>query len=1472
MVSTKKEDTGAVNLSLSQTDSVLYKSSTGLAAKEKLYKVMVAGQATEAQKATAKTVIEEVVDRFTFEIQRLQSVVDSYDSKIQKDKKEIKLENEKIAEFIKEIERKEMKIMELQRETKTQREQFTVLKDTHSRGKHIWEVERKDLIPKLEKETAENRSNLQRVEQQILIIAELERQNAELKELAEKRYKGFIQLQEQQRAERADQVAFMRLQTECEGAKKKLADLEEFMKREEMEFKVKIEQLSENNENLVEECKGYKRRIKDLEEEKWRVNLNTDLNENMFENSLIKDSILRIGHEEIIKRGKIIENSFLASPVISKQNNNSIVRDLTFELVDAERQLVIEDVKSKPELLIQKSADLDHSLQIIENDNISSDNDINLTDDNIKGDRRVIVEKTDFSSQTERYSEDMAVGFNEGSDYVLKVEALEPKKQELSLTDLYLKQIYTKEPSTLVDMSVQASVATREESTSCEVETHQNKNPISESDFFGSPVPTKQELRTTDLCTLIKNLKRSRHLRSYVYTVLSLNSKPALLEEGETQTDALAEISIIEDGHKNPSNMVNTSYFDASQAFIDNLHLNLQRADEPNPILARPQSVREIEKPMVLIRKEHREKEFGIFGVNKYDNFGVYYLRESEMYQEPLLGERDPMSTALLIDQFYTPHELSKSEPVAVAETKSIRTLALAHTMNIISQSREDAIEKAMYELTTKTVFSRESTNAGDTSESQRENTEQLVAEYKSKIEALQEEHNRTIVDLHEHYKAQIESLVNKASDRPSELTVQFTHAYRQKKVEIEEPPVVPKKQKNDLQPAVFSLNSLKSNRKLEVNLQETIVSQESRRSLKGSTSPVIIYANLSEATQKERVDVQAELQVREELALAHESHISKIKTEMGQQIQLLEQEFKKKNQFIEAEFNSRLVQVKSEKDQEIQELNQEIAVKKAEVKDKRELKRQVEQQKMEITQLQTERDSYVIKLEQLVGEKDQLEQRLTELSQNQDKNGEEHNVKLQEQIVNNKKILEQLKILQEAKRKADNRCMELQTENDELERKVNETKAPTQMDPFEVFNLEASRLDSQEDQHIFSSRDISQQIEMQMVRSSTMGNLNKLPPKPLQDTPMKKMPTFANNFEVDNGSLATDSERKKYRLSLWESKDEKKSSDVSLQVDNSVLKNPSMTFMAKDPKPAVVREQTNIGKIVKVKEISHILNQKRHDGKEDYVEKAKTYSYDYINIKKCFGLLEIIHTFQKLENIDEWFTDIVYRLNSWTNKKKKLLVLTDQNLFIFNSKTALKRRIALKDITKLKHSQKNNYIGLSARNIEEEVLETYRKEEFILFLKKKMKNLGLGLKITEQTNFEKRNRITEEQYYNPTIMKKFRPHYTETFSLAAQCHQIGYITTEHKELFGLVDSAREYLCLLTNMGVICFTRKEFKVSDFLPLVGTKVLISDHSALNLKLILCDRTERTLAFNSVNDKNAWYDMLNKNIKKLVEMIG
>ena len=185
-----------------------------------------------------------------------------------------------------------------------------------------------------------------------------------------------------------------------------------------------------------------------------------------------------------------------------------------------------------------------------------------------------------------------------------------------------------------------------------------------------------------------------------------------------------------------------------------------------------------------------------------------------------------------------------------------------------------------------------------------------------------------------------------------------------------------------------------------------------------------------------------------------------------------------------------------------------------------------------------------------------------------------------------------------------------------------------------------------------------------------------------------------------------------------------------------------------------------------------------------------------------------------------------------------------------------LKKAIRLKEITKIKHNKKNNYIGICTLKLEEEIMETFKKEEIVLFINRKLKKLGKDLK-----NKEKEDKKIKNQIFEPANMFKYKPYFLESFALASKNKDIGYITININKIFNIMSSENEFLTILTDYGLVFFKSTNFDLVDFLPIVGVVFKRPEtEDSLFIVMVFSDESEKVLRFHSVLERDSWYRKL------------
>lgn len=259
--------------------------------------------------------------------------------------------------------------------------------------------------------------------------------------------------------------------------------------------------------------------------------------------------------------------------------------------------------------------------------------------------------------------------------------------------------------------------------------------------------------------------------------------------------------------------------------------------------------------------------------------------------------------------------------------------------------------------------------------------------------------------------------------------------------------------------------------------------------------------------------------------------------------------------------------------------------------------------------------------------------------------------------------------------------------------------------------------------------------------------------------------------------------------------------------------------------------------------------------GKKKEGTKVKRYSYDHLEVWREMGILRVITKYQGTLGPSNWYSDEVCRVNARNQVKKKLVVVTSENLFLFTNKEILKKCLPIIDLIKIIHNKQHNYLVLCTSR-SRELLEVYRKEEMLLFLKQQMKRLGVKFHLIERTKFVKFDYFNNLQEFDPSS-KKFGRYFNKTVSLGSKLGLVGLMKIDHD--FFIFDSTKEIIGLLTDFGMICFKKGSKDVLDFIPLADAEISKGPKTTQIEVRILKDK-KRQLIFVSQNERDLWFEKL------------
>ena len=1280
-----------------------------LNAKDKLEKVILSNSANEKDKAIAKMVIEEVMGDIQFEQERLEESIKNAEMINKKRTTENENDDKKMVDLIRELEIKELRIIDLKNENDNYEEQLNKLKSSYSKAQRVWETERKSILPKLERLEKESTQKSKIIEDNKAKLNMYEFDNTDLKKTAERYLKKFSGLQKQFNELNSYNVESFKLQSENEGLKKKITDLEEYYEKHEERQIDKMNQLIQENDNLREECKSVKEKIKQVEEDKWKFNFNTDINENLLDNSYIKDSKL-----------SLTKNVPSSINKISNANTPNI-KGSTFSFNDDNRSIGDE------KLIIDRLESLNHIKQNQSNTSFELNKLINQSVDNIN--KPIMI---DLSVQTDRKEQvSVGVGFNE-------FLSTQVESRNYTITDVLMNKMMKRYKIKMIDTNTQTNTVNCEVGINCNLDLEIKQKKLKPS------------------------IKQS-------FSVLLSNKRYSQLSLSKNVYSGLPKHKYGKDIHKIET-VLNETLSSCKQLIVSQLCISSSHS---------------------LIKQKRVSSS----------------LQISHLFDQTLIEFKSELKEEDLVEK--------------VVEIKKVNKACLT-TKNMLNKDQTTEIERNY-------SVSYGNTKCFNTIEYSIFNKEKIPSIYH---DTQYQFINKKKIDkkLHssKNYFFCFEKIIQKINYMKE---VNFASLLQKRDFE----------QENRIVTLENHIKNLKEDREAQILNKDNKINHLIQE-LENQSEKARQTLNETEAQLKSEHDEKMSEMIKHkydklnklnEQLIEKEDEIKRINRDrIALQAKLDELEKKIQDK---GETSDNAYQTTLELQNEINKLKQKISL--LNEKERENKERLTQKHMIEINSLRAENESFVSKLNELINQNEMLRVKSQKHDENQLLVSVLQN-DLQVEKLKSRKNFEQIKILQEAKRKQDNKMMELQMHNHDLEAKIEESTSmgknlvQSNISSFGDFELLAVK---EENKKLIKEKDELSNTVKELRRSQM--KLSNYSSSQFQLSGCKSQRSFNNFGSFSKNTLQIPSQnsdlrnnegsKKKFKLSIWD--------DNRDNTRFASLKSEKNLFEIRKPSPKLVEPQKNEVKIAK---INKILKTKKKEGHDEFVEQAKFYSYDYICLGGRAELMGTIKKYHSCRDARKWFADIVYRVNSWTNKKKKFIVITDNSIFLFNNDNSLKYFFALNDIRKLKHNPKNNYIGIEIVGFkDDEIIETFRKEELILFLKKKINNIGWILKIVESNLFEKKNKLTDEVTYNPNIMKKFKPHFTQTFSLASRKKRLCFISTKNKDFFSL-DGKKELLCLLTNFGIIGFTKKEFKISLFIPLVGSLVKSDRNYNQRLYIKLC----------------------------------
>ena len=274
---------------------------------------------------------------------------------------------------------------------------------------------------------------------------------------------------------------------------------------------------------------------------------------------------------------------------------------------------------------------------------------------------------------------------------------------------------------------------------------------------------------------------------------------------------------------------------------------------------------------------------------------------------------------------------------------------------------------------------------------------------------------------------------------------------------------------------------------------------------------------------------------------------------------------------------------------------------------------------------------------------------------------------------------------------------------------------------------------------------------------------------------------------------------------------------------------------------------------------------------------KITKYSFDHLDIAHS-RMLPLIAKYHSIKNPEKWFSDVVYRVNKHSVSKKKFLIITPLAVIFINPASTLfseelKRIIVLKNIERVITNPENNHIVISVKkdlssksgkNDHDEILESYKPDELLLFLKTQLRAAGLNTEVKKMRKFVAVNSAKEANIFDFSQMYRSKPHLQLLVGWATKSSKIGFVKSTSHNFFGSAQDVERVMILLEE-GLLILSKTDFDLTDFFPLFKVKLQEPDKRTLFLEMGKGIRKQ--LIFPSELDKSQWKETIQMRITSL-----
>ena len=324
---------------------------------------------------------------------------------------------------------------------------------------------------------------------------------------------------------------------------------------------------------------------------------------------------------------------------------------------------------------------------------------------------------------------------------------------------------------------------------------------------------------------------------------------------------------------------------------------------------------------------------------------------------------------------------------------------------------------------------------------------------------------------------------------------------------------------------------------------------------------------------------------------------------------------------------------------------------------------------------------------------------------------------------------------------------------------------------------------------------------------------------------------------------------------------------EIQLKIENFILKDAN-----KPTNKRFVRKASIVDKEKAISQIKKAQEQSVSQNVEVVIQAVKPKTrvfnesilqkHDKLELNKSPMISRILQTYGENPKTVEIYSESISRINSLGQRKNKLLMITDNNLYIITSNKQNiyeeKRVIKLTSIGTIKvHATNKGIFQVCVKHDKDDVLESFDRNQLCLQIQRKSEeccNHKINIKKVSHIELRTRDNIIANLFSESAIVKN------EMNEVFRHSDKVGHLKLLVSGLLG--NNIKDYTMVLSNIGIIYMSTNDLKCKGFIPIIGTNIKKMPKDTNHSIIVMCPdgKNSTTMLFGSEFEQEDWYEAM------------